>query len=92
MTEPQSANPSNPIIRVANQKNNRLTQQAIGILNRKIMIELFQTTGLPVFAKDGVYRIIIRTGGWRHATALVSRPVTVLYETNGMPVGEGGLI
>lgn len=86
MTEPQSANPSTPLIRDANQKNNRLMQQAIGILNRKIMIELFRTTGLPVCAKDGVYRIILRTGGWRHATALVSGPVTVLYESDGMPV------
>lgn len=64
-----------------------IRKQTIGILNRKIMIDLYRITGLPLLAKDGVYRIIIRTGGWRHATALVSGSVTVLYETNGMPVG-----
>ncbi|KAA8828127.1 hypothetical protein [Bifidobacterium myosotis] len=60
---------------------------AAGILARKIMIELYLITGLPAFARDGVYRIVIRAGGWRHATALVSGPATVLYETDGMPVG-----
>lgn len=66
-----------------------LRRQAIGVLNRKILIELYRITGLPLFAKDGVYRLIIRAGGWRYGTALVSNAATVLFESNGMPVGKG---
>lgn len=65
---------------------------AAGIPARGIMIEPYRIAGLPAFARDGAYRIVIRAGGRRHATAPVSGPATVPYETNGMPVGEGGLI
>lgn len=87
MTEPHSVKHPSLIVSEATRKTGGLRSQTIGLFARKIMIDLYRITGLPLLAKDGVYRIIIRADGWRHATALVSGPVTVLYETNGMPVG-----
>lgn len=89
MTEPQPVLHPSLAAKETGAKQANLRRQAIGILNRKILIELYRVTGLPLFAKDGVYRIIIRFGGWRYGTALVSNTATVLFEANGIPVGKG---